>query len=283
MKISELRKYGEKRLLEAEIPDYAFDAKELLFFTLDIDMNQYLLHMMDEVSDEAVYKYKTYIEKRASHIPLQHITEEQNFMGFSFYVNEHVLVPRFDTENLVEEVLKAIPNDARILDVCTGSGCILLSILGLKKDATGIGTDLSEEALKVAKINRERLGLADRASLVQGDLFESIDSNESFDIIVSNPPYIRTDVIESLSVEVKSHDPYMALDGGEDGLVFYEKISAKSPEFLKDGGMLFFEIGHDQADDVMGIMQKCGFIDINMIRDYSDNPRVVYGTKKGNL
>jgi release factor glutamine methyltransferase len=283
MKISELRKYGEKRLLEAGIPDYAFDAKELLFFTLDIDMNQYLLHMMDEVSDEAAYKYKTYIEKRASHIPLQHITEEQNFMGFSFYVNEHVLVPRFDTENLVEEVLKAIPNDARILDVCTGSGCILLSILSLKKDATGIGTDLSEEALKVAKINRERLGLADRASLVQGDLFESIDSNESFDIIVSNPPYIRTDVIESLSVEVKSHDPYMALDGGEDGLVFYEKISAKAPEFLKDGGMLFFEIGHDQADDVMGIMQKCGFIDINMIRDYSDNPRVVYGTKKGNL
>jgi release factor glutamine methyltransferase len=178
----------------------------------------------------------------------------------------------------VEEVLKKIPKNATVLDVCTGSGCILLSILKEREDANGIGLDLSEDALLVAETNRKNLELLDRSEFRQGDLFTPLN-DEKFDLVVSNPPYIRTDVIDTLSIEVKSHDPYMALDGGDDGLIFYRRIAKESKTYLKEGGMLFFEIGHDQSEEVIQIMEDEGFYDVVMVRDYAGNPRIVYGTK----
>lgn len=278
MKVFELRKIGETKLKEAGIDDFVWDAKELLFYVLGIDMNNFLLNSHDEVSKEDEDKYLEFIERRASHVPLQHITNEQEFYGLKFYVNENVLVPRFDTENLVEEVIRNIPENAFILDVCTGSGCILLSVLKNKSTARGIGLDLSPAALEVSRKNAENLNLLDRAEFREGDLFSPL-KDEKFDLIVSNPPYIRTDVIEGLSVEVKEHDPMMALDGGEDGLIFYRRITSESDKYLKRGGKLFFEIGYDQSSDVMKIMEDNGFYDVAMVRDYANNPRIVFGTK----
>jgi len=202
-------------------------------------------------------------------------------MGLTFGVNEHVLIPRQDTEILVEEVMRDLHDGVNILDMCTGSGCILLSLLHYSNDTTGVGVDLSEEALKVAQANAERLGKESRVRFVQSNLFEALD--EQFDIIVSNPPYIRTDVIEMLMPEVRDHDPRMALDGMADGLFFYRKIIDEAGNYLKRGGQLFFEIGHDQAQDVIALMREHGYKEIEVKKDYAGLDRVVYGTFLGGV
>jgi release factor glutamine methyltransferase len=214
----------------------------------------------------------------------------------TFKVNEHVLVPRQDTEILVEEVMKNLHDGMHILDMCTGSGCILLSLLRYSNDCTGVGVDLSEEALTVARENYERLK-ADKpgmqAAFVKSDLFAAFDSaekdtgksadgqaeyiSEKFDIVVSNPPYIKTGVIHTLMPEVQEHEPLMALDGREDGLYFYRKITADTTQFLCRGGMLFYEIGYDQAVDVQKIMEAEGFQEITVVQDFAGLDRVVYG------
>lgn len=194
-------------------------------------------------------------------------------MGLSFYVNEHVLIPRQDTEILVEETAKFLRDGMQFLDLCTGSGCILLSLLHLKHGVEGTGVDLSPEALKVAKKNRERLGA--KAALIQSDLFDKIES--AFDVIVSNPPYIKRAEIETLMDEVRLHEPYMALDGHEDGLYFYRKIAEEAPKYLRAGGGLFLEIGCDQGACVAELLRQQGFADVKVVKDLAGLDRVVEG------
>lgn len=206
-------------------------------------------------------------------------------MGLTFIVNEHVLIPRQDTEVLVEEVMRYLHDGMRILDMCTGSGCILLSLLRYSNDCTGVGIDISGDALRVARENAERiLGVQaveqSRITLLQGDLFEALeksDAGNKFDIIVSNPPYIKTDVIDSLMPEVREHEPRLALDGREDGLFFYREIITRAGSFLAGGGMLFLEIGYDQGEEVRLLMEKAGYTDIEVIKDYAGLDRVVCG------
>jgi len=226
------------------------------------------------VSDAEYERYVNCIAKRAQHIPLQHITGVQEFMGLEFYVNKDVLVPRQDTELLVEEAMIHLHDGMRILDMCTGSGCILCSLLHYSNHCEGVGADLSEKALAIAQKNAEKLQ-TEKVTFLQGDLFENVTG--SFDMIVSNPPYIRSDVIPTLMVEVKEHEPYMALDGKEDGLYFYRKIISGSREYLKKGGMLFLEIGYDQGEAVSSLMKENGFRDVCVKKDYSGFDRIVYG------
>lgn len=275
MKLSSALLYGRKSLETAKIADAQVDAWELLEYICGCDKTYYYLHMDEEMSEEQEMQYRRCIEIRASHMPLQHITGKAYFMGLEFQVNEDVLIPRFDTEVLVEEVLKRIKENAHVLDMCTGSGCILLSILHEKPDCTGVGADISPKALAVAKKNADRLEI--QASFIHTDLFEHI--TEKYDIIVSNPPYIQTEVIETLDDEVKKHEPMLALDGMEDGLYFYRKITAQAAEFLKDKGYLCFEIGYDQGKSVSALMKEAGFEQITVIKDLSGLDRVVIGGK----
>lgn len=201
----------------------------------------------------------------------QHLTGVQNFMGMDFKVSPAVLIPRADTEILVEEVMKDGAVGASILDMCTGSGCIILSLVKYVSGARGMGADISENALAVAKENGSLLGLD--AEFIQSDLYENID--DSFDIIVSNPPYIKTEVIDTLMPEVRDHDPYIALDGGEDGLDFYRKIIAGAVDHLNRNGKIYLEIGYDEQEAVEEILRNNNFKNITTIKDYSDLPRVV--------
>jgi release factor glutamine methyltransferase len=228
--------------------------------------------------------YEMVIEKRASRIPLQHITGVQEFMGLEFRVNEHTLIPRQDTEILVEEVMRHLSDGMRIIDMCTGSGCILLSLLRYSNECEWVGIDISEEALIVARENAVRLGID--AEFLCGDLFEPLEKFESgkttdrlFDMIVSNPPYIETSVIPTLMPEVREHEPIAALDGKDDGLYFYRIIVDRSADYIRKGGYLFFEIGYNQGAAVSKIMSDAGFSQINVIKDYAGLDRVVMGTR----
>lgn len=283
MTLRELLTEGEHTLQAAGIDDWNMDAWYLMEETLQVTRTRYLMDSGRTVSEDEKTRYLEQIEKRASHIPLQHLTGHQEFMGLDFQVSEDVLVPRQDTEVLVEEVLKYMRSGMHVLDMCTGSGCILLSTLKLAaelngcRNLQGTGADLSEKALRIAEQNRENLGLEETATLLQSNLFENISG--MYDIIVSNPPYIASEVITTLSEEVKDHEPMMALDGGTDGLDFYRIIIEKSPSYLTMGGMLFFEIGYDQGISVSRLMEK-DFTDIHVVKDLAGLDRVVYGTYK---
>ena len=234
---------------------------------------QYFLHMDEEIDGEQERIYQSLVSKRAQRIPLQHLTGRQMFMGLDFIVNEHVLIPRQDTEVLVEEVLKDLKPDAQVLDMCTGSGCILISLLKLCDHVKGVGVDVSEEALGVAWKNAEQNKV--EPLFLQSDLFENVTGR--YDVIVSNPPYIRTAVIDKLQEEVKLHDPWIALDGKEDGLYFYRKIIEESSNYLKLHGRLYFEIGHDQGNEVKRLMEENGFDQVTVKKDLAGLDRVVWG------
>ncbi len=273
MTLKEAYEYGQKRLADAEIDDAVLDAWYLLEHVTGISRALYFLRMNEEMSEENEVQYKEYLETRANHIPLQHITGVQEFMGYEFNVNEHVLVPRQDTEVLVEEALKVIKPDMEVLDMCTGSGCIIISLMKFAKQISGTAVDISEEALKVAKSNADKLDAA--VEFIRSDLFEEVKGQ--YDLIVSNPPYIRTAVIEELKEEVKFHDPFLALDGKEDGLFFYRKIVKDSLNYLKPNGRLYFEIGHDQGEDVKNLMEEAGFKEVFVKKDLAGLDRVVCG------
>ncbi|MCR4830856.1 MAG: peptide chain release factor N(5)-glutamine methyltransferase [Pseudobutyrivibrio sp.] len=262
-------------LLESEsIPDAKIDAWYLLSFVSQMTKAQYFLKQNDTIDELTLYKYKDVLLKRAAHEPLQHITGEQDFMGLTFWVNEHVLIPRQDTETLVEEALKVIPSGSHILDLCTGSGCVIISLVVLGQGFSGIGVDLSEDALVVARENRTRLA-GSKVEFLQGNLWEPVTGK--FNAIVSNPPYIRTKDIEDLAVEVKDHEPRMALDGTEDGLYFYRQIAEHAADYLSEDGWLLVEIGYDQGQDVKTLFIDNGFKDVQVIKDLAGNDRVVKG------
>ena len=273
MTLQEAYGYGQKKLNEAKVEEAALDAWYLLEFVTGVDRATYYMEMHKVMSLEEEMLYQECVERRASHIPLQHITGVQEFMGFEFQVNEHVLVPRQDTEVLVETVLRDLRPEMNVLDMCTGSGCILISLLKHCNGITGVGVDISSKALDVAKNNCNRLDV--EATLIESDLFDKVEGK--YDVIVSNPPYIPTDIIEGLQDEVKCHDPFIALDGKEDGLYFYRKIVENSPQYLAQGGKLYFEIGHDQGDTVKELMLQAGFVDVEVKKDLAGLDRVVHG------
>ena len=259
-----------ERLKEAEIADADIDAWYLLELVTGMSRASYFLEKYNRPSDEEIRKYEELLEKRISHIPLQHITGRQEFMGLDFMVSEDVLCPRQDTETLVESVLE-YTSGRKVLDVCTGSGCIAVALMKLGNASCCDAVDLSEAALDIAKQNAEFNDVS--INFIKSDMFEKIDGK--YDIIVSNPPYIRPDVIETLMPEVREHEPLMALDGGSDGLDFYRIIAAQSKEHLEENGILAVEIGYDQWEDVSELFRQNGFRDIVRIKDLSQNDRVV--------
>lgn len=275
MTYREMYEYGVTELEKAHIDEAKLDARLLLEYICHTDRNTLLVHGESKRSELEETFYKTVIEKRATHIPLQHITGQQEFMGLQFKVNEHTLIPRQDTEILVEEALRHLHDGMEILDMCTGSGCILLSLLKYSNECMGVAVDISEEALEVAKENAESLRV--KASFVQSDLFEKVSGK--FDMLVSNPPYIATKVIETLMPEVKDHEPMQALDGYEDGLYFYRKIIAEAKDYLRVGGRAFFEIGYDQGQEVKNLMEENGFDQVKIVKDYAGLDRVVKGIR----
>lgn len=280
---------GVRLLADAGIEEADIDAWYLLEHILSITRAAYYAHPDLELNVEQEEAYFSLIRKRAQRIPLQHITGEQEFMGYPFYVNGHVLIPRQDTEQLVEEALKVLAHGMRILDMCTGSGCILISLLKAGRERRhieglyGTGTDISQEALHVAEHNaRLLLGGggpeegAGSARFCRGDLFENVEGR--YDLIVSNPPYIRTQDIEKLQREVRCHDPFIALDGREDGLHYYRRITAESTAHITEGGYLLFETGHDQALDVCTLLEQAGYRGIFVKKDLAGLDRVVGGS-----
>ena len=285
----ELLTQGIQLLMNAGIEEARLDAWLLLEYTADISRAWYYAHPESEVNEEIVSEYLSLCQKRAEHIPLQHLTHQACFMGYDFYVDERVLVPRQDTEVLAEEALHQLRNirNPRILDMCTGSGCLLLSLLMELPDAIGTGVDISEAALAVAERNRKNLELEKRAVLVQsdtfsGDYFQKNSGNISleYDMLISNPPYIPTEDIGKLMEEVRFHDPVLALDGREDGLYFYRRITEQAGEYLKPGGWLMYEIGCEQGTDVSAIMQGEGFTEVTVKKDLAGLDRVVIGKKQ---
>ena len=273
-------KSGEDILRKNNIVNSTYDSFALISDILNIDRSYYFLHENDEVSEDVYNEYMNRIERRANHIPLQHIIGYTEFWKSRFLVNEYVLVPRQDTETLVEVALKKINSNSKVLDMCTGSGCILISLALETNFLKGIGVDISKEALAVANKNRESLK-AKNVEFLESDLFDNLQGifNHQFDVIVSNPPYIKTSVIEELDEEVRVHDPILALDGHDDGLYFYDAITVQSVDYIKTGGWLIYEIGYDQAEAVKNILIQCGFGNIEIVKDLAGFDRVAIGQK----
>ena len=315
--------YEEGMALLAGLEDAALDARLLLEHFCGIDTNRLLAEPGMPVSDDLRSAFLKGIKRRAAREPLAYIVGEQSFMGLPFIVSEDVLIPEQDTENLVEEALRLIDDGSRILDLCTGSGCILLSLLHYTNGCIGVGTDLSEKALEIARRNASAHGLSDQTVWLQGDLFDALDplnkkdnddkdnkrenykiednkreenrddqaekstepeKSESgfpgmsytsgYDMIVSNPPYIPTSVIDTLQPEVRCAQPRMALDGGGDGLDFYRRIISEAPAHLVVGGRLLLEIGYDQAEAVSDLLREAGYYGIEILKDYGGNDRI---------
>ncbi len=264
---------GEALLKENGIDDAKMDAWLLLAMVCKIDRNFYYMHLNEDITEEQLSEYESVLKKRAERIPLQYITGEQEFMGLKFLVNSNVLIPRQDTEVLVEEALKRIKPEMEVLDLCTGSGCIIISIMKNAPKITAVAADISKQALIVAKENAKLNEVSVRFET--SNLFDSIKG--TFDMIVSNPPYIPTAEIEKLMPEVRDFEPYDALDGKEDGLMFYRKIIEEGKQYLKPDGYLMFEIGCSQGGEVSGLMRRAGYCEIKVIKDLAGLDRVVIG------
>lgn len=265
---------GETILKKADIVDAKTDSWLLLAMACKIDHTYYYMHIDEEMTEEQVREFEVLIRKRAERVPLQYITGEQEFMGLTFHVNSNVLIPRQDTETLVEEALKILRPGMKIMDLCTGSGCVLISILKNAHDVEGIGYDISKQAINVAKENAKLNDVP--AVFERSDLFEDVTESD-FDVIVSNPPYIPTDVVATLMPEVSQFEPHEALDGKGDGLYFYSKILEQCKNYMKPDGYVLFEIGCEQGDSVSTMMRLAGFSEVHVIKDLAQNDRVVMG------
>ena len=279
----DILKYGKEQLIAENMADGDTDAFILFEYVFGMNRTEYILNSRKKCSDrELIKKYIEVIDKRKKHIPVQHITGVQEFMGYEFKVDEHTLIPRQDTEVLVENVIKALKDKKNpvIMDMCTGSGCIAISLGLLIKGSRIMAIDISEEALKVAREHAHKHQTAN-VSFLKSNIFNDIENRQSeknkYDCIVSNPPYIKTDDIEGLMDEVKLHEPVRALDGYDDGLYFYREITKQAAGYLKDRGLLAYEIGYDQGKEVSDIMRENGFTDIAIIKDLAGLDRVVTG------
>ena len=284
--LRQLLKEGETRLAEHGIENSTMEARILLQHICDFDWARYLMQADTEADPQEEYKFLKLIDQRCTHYPLQYIMGSADFMGLEFMVNDSVLIPRLDTEVLVETVLEKanVPN-GRVLDMCTGSGCILVSLMVLGAYGQGVGVDVSERALDTARMNgffaRDNWMRDGRdvnsLTWILSNLFENVEGQ--FDVIVSNPPYIPGDVIDTLMPEVRDHEPRLALEAADEGLEFYKKITEVAVSYLKPEGWLFYEIGCEQGEAVSQILEDKGFKDIHTVKDLAGLNRVVYGRR----
>ena len=276
MVISELVRETAKSLTD----NARFEAELMIMNALGISRTQLVLDGRRAVTAEQREKVSEMVKRRKTGEPLQYILCECEFMSLGFYVESGVLIPRSDTETLVEALLEKTDEDKKlkILDICTGSGCIGISTAHFRSNAYVDLIDISDKAIEVAKKNIIRNGVGDRVKVQKMDILNEYPQ-EKYDIVVSNPPYIETEVIDTLQTEVKNHEPRLALDGGKDGLIFYRRITEIAPEILKKGGMLAFEIGYNQGEAVSALMEK-NFCDVRIIQDFCKNDRVVTGILK---
>lgn len=275
MTYRELCKFATDKMSQAQIENASADAWLLMEAVFEINRSFFFVHGTEEAPEKLESRYLELLDQRCTHVPLQYLTGEQEFMGIPFKVTPDVLIPRQDTEVLVEEALKFLKPGQKVLDMCTGSGCIAISLKSFVPDADVTAVDISERALLVATENSERNELP--VTFIQSDLFSAI--TDKYDMIVSNPPYIPSAVIGTLMPEVREHEPMLALDGTEDGLYFYEKITKESVRFLKEGGMLIYEIGHDQGEKVSAMMGESGYTQVRVIQDLAGLDRVVVGRR----
>ncbi len=256
-----------------------FEAELMVMSVMEMDRTRLVLNGKLPVMPQHTYRMNKMIERRKKGEPLQYILGETEFMSLDFFVREGVLIPRSDTEILVETVIDKIGDKkTTVADICTGSGCIGISIAHYKKNTDVELFDISDIALETAEKNIKRNNVSDRVKSYKMDILNEYPKKK-YDVVVSNPPYIVKAVIETLQTEVKDYEPRIALDGGEDGLVFYRRIAETAHNFLKKGGLLAFEIGYNQGESVRGLMQN-DFYDTEVIKDLNDNDRVVIGKLK---
>lgn len=278
---NELLQKAQKMLEVNQVPDARTDAWYLMEDTFQISRTTFLMERMrkNEKSDELIAQYEALISKRAKRIPLQYILHNQEFMGLDFYVDESVLIPRQDTEVLVEQILNDFPgkNSLHIMDMCTGSGCIAISLDKLGKFEMVFGADISKEALLVAEKNRKALGSS--VHFYQSDLFSQIPKEQQYDILVSNPPYIRKEERKNLMPEVAEYEPSIALFAEEDGTRFYRLLAEEGRMRLREGGSIYFEIGCEQAEVVSKILKQSGYRQIVVKQDLAGLDRVVKAKK----
>jgi len=271
---------AKERLKDVAIDQPAIDARLLLEVAADVTRTDIITDPYRVLTDAQMATLNDYLERRAAREPVSHIIGRKGFWKILLQVNKNVLTPRPETEVIVDEVLKAFPEqmDFKMLDLGVGSGTILLAVLAERPAAKGLGVDVSEEALAVARENTANLGLSARAALLRGDWTAGL-GDDGFDLVVSNPPYIASHVIETLEPEVRDHEPRLALDGGPDGLDAYRLLAGEILRVLKPGAMFAVEIGHDQSVAVEALFREAGARDVKTIKDLSVNDRVVTGTK----
>lgn len=294
--VKEMLTMGEKQLMDSDIADATRDCKILYCYMMDIPFSKIILEYQEVLQDRLCDKYFELIDRRSKGEPVQYIMGSQEFMGLEFIVNENVLIPRQDTETLVEDALEIINTgtlrgedmDVKrkewdILDLCTGSGAIGVSLARIANKVNVTCSDISEGAIKVAKENAQKHGVAKSVKFEQGDLFKPFSKHfrkQRFDMIISNPPYIKSSVIPTLQKEVCEHEPISALDGGESGLDFYERIVSGVGGRLRKGGVLLLEIGHDQGEAVSGLLSRNGeFTSIRVLKDLANRDRIVFAKK----
>lgn len=294
--VKEMLTMGEKQLMDSDIADATRDCKILYCYMMDIPFSKIILEYQEVLQDRLCDKYFELIDRRSKGEPVQYIMGCQEFMGLEFIVNENVLIPRQDTETLVEDALEIINTGSLrgedmdvkrkewdILDLCTGSGAIGVSLVRIANKVNVTCSDISEGAIKVAKENAQKHGLAKSMKFEQGDLFRPFNKHfrkQKFDMIISNPPYIKSSVIPTLQKEVCEHEPLSALDGGESGLDFYERIVSGVGSHMKKGGVLLMEIGNDQGEAVSGLLSRNGeFTSIRVLRDLAQRDRIVFAKK----
>lgn len=294
--VKEMLTMGEKQLMDSDIADATRDCKILYCYMMDIPFSKIILEYQEVLQDRLCDKYFELIDRRSKGEPVQYIMGSQEFMGLEFIVNENVLIPRQDTETLVEDALEIINTgtlrgedmDVKrkewdILDLCTGSGAIGVSLARIANKVNVTCSDISEGAIKVAKENAQKHGVAKSVKFEQGDLFKPFSKHfrkQKFDMIISNPPYIKSSVITTLQKEICEHEPLSALDGGESGLDFYERIVSGVGSHLRKSGVLLLEIGHDQGEVVSGLLSRNGeFTSIRVLKDLANRDRIVFAKK----
>ncbi len=284
--IGRLLREGAKKLMEADISTPGLDAEVLLYNLLGVERFYLHMHKEKEVSEGIQKKFRIGIEKRAKHMPIQYIVNRQEFMGLDFWIEEGILIPRADTEILVEKVIDIYKNNyypdmVKIIDIGTGSGAIAVSLAKYIENCSIMAIDICPDALRVAAKNADFHGVNNKITFYLGDLLEPIDRREeygTYNFVISNPPYIPKRMIDTLGGGVRDYEPHLALDGGIDGLNFYRKITVNAKKFFKkDGGCLMFEIGHDQGKDVSKILDINGFINIEVLQDLAGLDRVIVG------
>lgn len=274
--IFEMMKWAEKSLLESGRPDAAIDAKLLMLYVLGCNETMLLLNRQNKMSDEQIDEYRRCVATRQTGIPLQHITGVQEFMGLEFKVNEHVLIPRQDTETLIEQLLNKLPKEEALrgIDIGTGTGCIGISLAYFLPRLEMLLVDISNKALKVANENIRCHHLQERIRTLESNLLDAYQG-EAVDFIVSNPPYIAQKDMEELMIEVKNHEPHLALTDYGDGLYFYREISKRAKDYIKENGLIAYEIGYDQGQAVRDILEKEGYREIELYKDLAGQDRVV--------